>query len=126
MKRLLILFLLIALPCKARPWYRDWKAWAVIGASVGSSIAATSQAHHCRVHYGPAPCDGGYGEFKAREITRGITSLGMVSFSLWGRHQGFHEWAAPALGFAGYNTYVALQQSRVTVKRDLTGIKVIQ
>jgi hypothetical protein len=96
-----------------QPWYRDWKVWTVIGISLGSSIAATHNAHDCRLVNGIAPCDGGYGEFRAREILRFGGSAGIVGVGLWGRHQGFKEWAIPALGFAGYNASVAFRQSRI-------------
>jgi hypothetical protein len=111
-KRLAILFLLATGSLQAQPWFKDWKSWAVIGASIGSSLAATHNAHDCRTKFGPAPCDGGYGEFKAREIARGVTSIGMTSISLWGRHQHFKEWSLPALGFAGYNASVAYRQTQ--------------
>jgi hypothetical protein len=96
-----------------KPWYKDWQAWLVAGASIASSVAMTHEAHACRERFGPAPCSGGYGEFKAREIVRGVTSIGMTAISLWGRHQGFKEWPVPALGFAAYNGIAAYRQTLV-------------
>jgi hypothetical protein len=119
MKRLITLLLLVALvtlvalPVGAKPWYKDWKVWAVVGVSLGSSLALTHEAHECREQFSPAPCAGGYGEFKAREISRGVTSLGLVGIGLWGRHIGIKEWATPALGFATYNGIAAYRQTIV-------------
>lgn len=116
MKRLLALMLAAAIMTpvvSAKPWYKDAKVWTVIGLSVGSSITATYEIHKCREKFGPAPCNGGYGEFKAREIARGATSVGLTAISLWGRHEGFKEWSIFSVGFSTYNTITAIRQARV-------------
>lgn len=116
MKRLLALLLaitIIAPAVSAEPWYKDKKVWGMIGGSIGSSLMATYEAHKCREKFGPAPCQGGYGEFKVREIARLTTSVGMDAISIWGRHQGFKEWPIWGVGFASYNTYVAVHESQI-------------
>jgi hypothetical protein len=82
---------------------------------MASSIAATYQAHKCRQrpNAGIAFCDGGYGEFAAREGVRNVGQAGLVAISLWGRHEGYPEWFAPSAGYAGYNISVAWRQSQI-------------
>jgi hypothetical protein len=94
-------------------WYRDPKALAVGVAVMGSSAAFSLEAHECRKQFGISPCYGGYGEIRARDWLRAGTSAGMFGLSLWGRHQGFKEWALPALGFATYNGIDAYRQTIV-------------
>jgi hypothetical protein len=108
-----IILLMLAPACPARPWYKDWRVWVVTGVSLGASLAMTHTSHECRITFGPAPCDGGYGGYKAREIVRGVGSLGLVGIGLWGRHIGVKEWAVPALGFATYNGIAAYRQTIV-------------
>jgi hypothetical protein len=116
--RCIIVFLLLLCPTMLsaqpnKPWYKDKKVWFVIAHSVGSSIAATHEAHQCRLRFGPAPCDGGYGEFRAREWVRFGSSIGLTALSLWGRHQDIKVWAAPSTAFSSYNTSVAVRQARI-------------
>jgi hypothetical protein len=116
---LLLLFSPVLLSAQAAPaakskvWYKDWVTWAVIGFSLGASAAATHFSHECRVKYGVAPCDGGYGEYKAREIVRGVGTLGEDAVALGMRHAGFKfkEWAPVAFGLPAYNTSVAYRQT---------------
>lgn len=107
----IVLFLAPTSP--AKPWYKDWRALTVVGISLGSSVAATHEAHACRQRFGPAPCEGGYGEFAAREGLRFGMSAGMSALSLWGRHEGFKEWPVWAAGFGAYSTYVAVHQTTI-------------
>ncbi len=119
---LLVSFLLLAGTLSAeppsKPWYKDWKVWAVIGTSIASSAVATKEAHDCRMrpNAGISFCQGGYGEFKARESVRMGTSLLLDGIGIWGRHEGYKEWPSFALGFTGYNTYVAAQQAGIGCK----------
>lgn len=102
----------INLPDKV--WYKDWKVWAVIATSKIASGLATKEAHDCRVRNGPGPCEGGYGPFKAREFVRLGASFGFDIIGIWGRHMGIKEWALFPVGFAAYNTSVAIRQSRIS------------
>jgi hypothetical protein len=97
----------------AKPWYKDWKAWTFIGISLSSSAAATHWSHECREKFGPAPCQGGYGAFAAREGVRFGTAVILTGHGLWGRREGYKDWAVFALGFAAYNTSVAYRQTLV-------------
>lgn len=108
-----IALLLLASPIEAKPWYKDWKAWAVVTASLGSSAAATHWSHGCREKFGPAPCQGGYGAFAAREGVRFGTAAILTGHALWGRREGYRDWPVFALGFAAYNTSVAYRQTLV-------------
>lgn len=97
---------------------KDPRVWVVAGVSMASSIAATIEINHCRKrpNAGIAFCDGGYGEYKAREWVRNVGQAGMVAFSMYGRKQGYPEWFVPALAFAGYNISVAVRQSELGCK----------
>jgi hypothetical protein len=96
-----------------KAWYKDIRVWTVIGISLGASAAATYEAHECRLRNGIAPCDGGYGEFKAREIVRAVSTVGEDAIALGMRHQDIAAkyWLPVALGFPAYNTYVAVHES---------------
>jgi hypothetical protein len=115
MKKVLVtLFIIVIVPSlsSAKPWYRDWKSWAVLGAAAGSSISRAHNAHACRVRVGEAgPCDGEYTSSRATQGVQIGASVGMFALSLWGRHQGFKEWAAPSLGFSTYNGVIAYRQT---------------
>jgi DNA-binding CsgD family transcriptional regulator len=104
---------LVSSSVDAKPWYKDWKVWLVVGVSLGSSAAATHWSHECREKFGPAPCQGGYGAFAGREGVRFGTSAVMSGLAIWGYREGYPEWWVPAVGFGGYNTYVAIGQTRV-------------
>lgn len=110
---LLLGLLIWPVSIEAKPWYKDVKVWVILGIGIGASAAATHWSHECRVKFGPAPCDGGYGEYRAREGARMVGTLGMDALALWGRHEGFKEWPIMALGYPAYNTYVAAHQSRI-------------
>lgn len=111
---LVLVLVMFCLPVSdARPWYRDWKVWTVVGMSIGASAAATHNAHECRLRTDVAFCSGGYGPFAAREGLRFGLAAGLATHAVWGRHQGFKEWPVFALGFAGFNTVVAVKQARV-------------
>lgn len=97
----------------AKPWYKDWKAWLVIGASIGSSAAVTHFGHECRRQFGPAPCAGGYGPFAARESVRMGVNVGLTGVGLGLRHDGDKAWPVIPLGAIAYNTVVAFRESRV-------------
>jgi hypothetical protein len=87
MKRLIALFILISIvamplaaqqpkaPVKHR--IADKKFWLLTAASVGASVAASFAVNRCRRDHGIGPCtDGGYGEFKTREVLRqGLTAF---------------------------------------------------
>jgi len=68
-------------PDPPKPGFRhrvfDKKFLLVTAVSVGVSIAATRSLTRCRADHGIGPCtDGGYGEFKAREVLRqGLTGF---------------------------------------------------
>ena len=73
MRALTILAALVILPAavEAKPWYKDWKSLVVVGAAVGSSLAATHEIHDCRLKGRIELCPGGgYGPFPAREAAR--------------------------------------------------------
>jgi hypothetical protein len=106
--------LLVTIPeAQAKPWFKEWRVWTAVGISIGSSIAATHAAHECRLRFGPAPCDGGYGPFKAREGMRFVTAAGLSAVGVAGARMGFKETMAPSLAFAGYNLRVAVRQGSV-------------
>lgn len=109
----LIMVLATAQISEAKPWYKSWKAWTVMGVSLGSSAAATHYSHTCRQQFGPAPCQGGYGPFKAREGLRFGLSAGLTAISLELRHQDDKVWPLIPIGFAAYNTSVAFRQSKI-------------
>jgi hypothetical protein len=101
-----------------RTWHQVWTdplVWADIAISIGSDWAATRQAHECRQRQnaGIAFCDGGYGEFKAREIERGVATLGFTTLSVTARKAGFSDWFMPSSLFNGYNITVAYRQSQI-------------
>lgn len=90
--------------------------WRPIAATVfvmGSSVAATHWSHECREKFGPAPCEGGYGAYSAREGVRGGMSLTMDLMSLYGRKKGYKEWLLPAGAWGVYNVYVAAHQAGI-------------
>jgi hypothetical protein len=99
-----------------KAWYKDWKVILGLGISIGASGAATYEAHECRLRVGVAPCDGGYGEFKAREIVRFAGTVGEDAIALGMRHQGFafKYWAPVMFGFPAYNTSVAIRQPLIS------------
>jgi hypothetical protein len=100
---------------KRRPWYKDLASLLIAGSSLGASAANTYESHECRMRKdaGIAFCNGGYGPFAARQGINFGTAVLMTGLSLWGRHEGFKEWAAPSLGFTAYNTYEAVHQSQI-------------
>jgi hypothetical protein len=113
----LVASLLLGMSTPAKPWYRDWKNWAVIGAATASSLVATHQGSSCRQRAGVAPCSGGYGSFNGREYgVRLGTSVGLAALSVWGHQEGLPEWAVPAASVATFNAVVAVKQSRIMPK----------
>lgn len=115
--RKLILAILLTLgltaPMQAKPWYKDWKVLTVIGVSLAADAVATHEIHECRLREGVAFCDGGYGEFAAREVVRAVSTAGEDAIALGMRHDGqaFKYWAPVALGLPAYNTYVAYDET---------------
>ncbi len=56
----------------------DWKFWAVTAGTIGISVATTKSLVDCRHDHGIGPCvDGGYGEFRAREVLRNGLAVGI-------------------------------------------------
>ena len=107
MRALTVLATLAILPAAvdAKPWYKDWKSLLVVGAAVGSSLAATHEIHDCRLKGRIELCPGGgYGPFQAREAARGAMTFSLVGVSLGMRHASFKEWVLPALVATGINT----------------------
>ena len=107
MRALTILAALVILPAavEAKPWYKDWKSLVVVGAAVGSSLAATHEIHDCRLKGRIELCPGGgYGPFPAREVARGAMTFSLVGVSLGMRHASFKEWVLPSLVATGINT----------------------
>lgn len=135
MARLALCFLLLASTLDAKPWYRDWRNWAIIGGSIAASSYATNQIHNCRARNDLIHCpDGGYGEFRARELVRLSTSVSVAALSVYGRQHWTHGWRnelindAPATAWAGWNiavghsdqttpTYPRYDAGRLHVKR---------
>ena len=123
MKKILaaVLFILLAANVtEAKPahWYKDWRNWAALGLSVGSSAAASYAVSGCRSRADLVHCDNGYGSFRASQGLRGGLSFTLGTMSVVGHEKGFKEWLAPALGVTAYNTYTAIQQSRVPTSND--------
>jgi hypothetical protein len=96
-----------------KPWYKDWKPLSVLGLAVGSGIANIKETDGCRARVGISPCNGGYGALTARNYLNLGASVGFAFISIWGRHMGFKEWAAPSLGFSTYQTYEAVHQATI-------------
>jgi hypothetical protein len=110
MKRITAIALLLAVPLSAqaepkKPWWKDWRSLVVVGAAVGSSLAATHEIHDCRLKGRIELCPGGgYGPFPAREAARGAMTFSLVGVSLGMRHASFKEWVLPSLVATGINT----------------------
>jgi hypothetical protein len=98
-----------------KAWYKDAAVWVLLGITVATSLAATHEINNCRAQNGVAPCDGGYGEYKAREIVRMAGTVGEDAIALGMRHAGFgfKSWAPVMFGFPAYNTSVAVRQSQI-------------
>lgn len=113
MKRILVLAvaLLLAIPAQAKPWYKDWKVWAVLGAAAGSQIALDKTVYDCRVRSDVGYCFGQYSEHKAIVGINIGGTVGMAAISLLGRHKGFKEWAAPSLAFTVFNSAQSYHQT---------------
>lgn len=90
----------------------------VYAAPIAASAIATHEANECRVRNGVAPCAGGYGGFAGREGLRMGVAVLFSGLSWYGHRAGFKEWSGPALGYAGFNTVVAVKESRVNVQRE--------
>jgi hypothetical protein len=107
-----VLLALLAGSVQAKPFWKKKVFWVAVGVNLGASLVATKQIHDCRLREGIAFCDGGYGEFKAREITRGLGGIGLDFLGAWGQSQGVSDKVAfiPAFVYAGYNAYVAYDQ----------------
>jgi hypothetical protein len=110
----IILLCMLAVPVQAKPWYKDLKVWAVIGAATGSTIALSKTTNDCRARLGPEPCFGQYGEPAAMRGVNIVGTAGMTLISLWGRHEHIKAWAAPALGMATFNGIEAFKQTHAT------------
>jgi hypothetical protein len=111
---LVALFCLLSVPVQAKPWYKDWKVWLVIGAAAGSSIALSKTTHDCRARLEPGTC---FGEYSEPAVIRGLNiagTAGMTAISLWGRHEHIKEWAVPALGMATFNGIESYKQASAT------------
>lgn len=107
---LFLTFLLAASSLSAKPWYKDPKAWALIAINQLAAGTEIYSASACRHKNGIGPCQGGYGEIRARNGLNLLTAGGTSALSLWGRHMGFKEWFVPAAGYAAWNTYEAVHQ----------------
>jgi hypothetical protein len=113
MRQAIAILLLLAVPVAQaeprKPWYRDWKSLLVVGAAVGSSIAATHEIHDCRLKGRIELCPGGgYGPFAARQGARAGMTFSLVGVSLGMRHRSWKEWAVPSLIATGINTAEAV------------------
>lgn len=111
-------YLLFAASLSAQPWYKDWKVWRMVGTSIASSAMATREAHDCRMrkNAGIAFCQGGYGEFAARESIRMAGSLALDGVGILGRHWGIREYTIFADGWSINNTRIAAQQAGIGCK----------
>jgi hypothetical protein len=113
-KALSVIFVCLTLLCgsvEAKPWYRDWKSWAVIGAAVGSHIALEKTTHDCRIRSDIGRC---YGEYSGQKAIQGLdlgATVGFLALSLEGRHLGFKEWVAPVAGITLFNSIQAYHQT---------------
>lgn len=84
---LVLIFLASTAAAQARPVVKhrvfDKKFLAVTALSVGLSVAASFTLARCRHDHGIGPCsDGGYGEFKAREVLRQVQT-GFLILPTW-------------------------------------------
>lgn len=123
MKRLLLVFMLFPFVAQANTydsdhpkkhhWYKDWKNWAILGASVGASLAATHEGQVCRSRVDIERCSGRYGPFGGQESTRFGVSLGMGITSVYLRetHAKPVVWLIPVSGSVAFNTTVAFKQA---------------
>ena len=115
---LISLMFVSTVDAKPHHWYRDWKNWAALGLSVGSSVAASRAVAGCRNRADFSKCDGHYGPYGAIQGVRTGFSITMGTLSVVGHEKGFKEWIIPALGATAYNTYTAVQQSRVPASKE--------
>lgn len=98
---------------KKHHWYRDWKNWAILGASAGASLAATREGQVCRSHIDLERCSGRYGPFGGQESVRFGVSLGMGITSVYMREHDYKAkwWLLPASGAIAFDTTVAVKQA---------------
>lgn len=92
-----------------------WKPITAVIVPMASSASATYEAHECRErkNAGIAFCEGGYGEFAAREGVRAGVSFTMAMMSLYGLKHHYKEWALPFTGWSAFNIYTAIHESQI-------------
>lgn len=101
-------------PAGYRPWYKDWKNWAILGAAVGSSLYSTHEKTACRQRTDIERCPtGGYGEFRGREVLQGGLSVGLATLSIWGHQKGIKEWPLFGAAATGWNISTGIRNHRV-------------
>jgi hypothetical protein len=113
MKRTCVLvavLLVVASPVDAKPWWKDWKCWLAAIVNEGAAVASIYSASACRHANGIGPCQGGYGEIRARNAVNLFGAAGTTAIGLWGRHIGVKEWFAVPAGYTAWNTYEAVHQ----------------
>lgn len=121
MKRIIAAALLLTLASSTmaqpnRPWYKDWKNWAMLAGSIAAAGYATHEKHLCRQRVGLDGCPmAGYGEFKAREAIQAGAAIGLASLSIWGHQQGYKEWPIFGAGFAGFLVVQGARNQRTPV-----------
>lgn len=114
MKRLLILFLLVAMPADAFPWKKVAKGIVMWGAPAATSLLAYKGGSDCRKRFGPEPCWAHYGSLKGTAIAEGGLSVGM-SATTFGclRETGWKGCWGPVVGVTAGNLYWAYHEEHI-------------
>lgn len=93
----------------AKPAVADLKFWLLTGANIGLSVARTKSLVRCRADHGIGPCtDGGYGEFKAREIIQQGATAGSIILSYFHKRAEDRDGSSPKFWWIWQGGSIAL------------------